>query len=125
MASTLGWRKRRTLRGGGRPPRNGWLAALSGSKDGRSRQSVVRVVYVEQCRAIDLSDRISDRLVSAVVMRFGSKSELIERMANLAGRPFYAGIEGSGTLETRDIEVREFDGPLRWIPRLSGSAHSG
>src|SRR5271168_3357996 len=123
MASTLGWW--RTLRGGGRPPRDGRLAALTGSKDDRRRLSVVRVEYVEQCRAIDRGDGIRDRLVNAVVMRFGSKVGLFERLANLAGRPFYTGIERSGTLGIRDIEVREFDGPLRRIRRLNGSAHSG
>src|SRR6202021_4338873 len=95
----------------------------AGSKDGGCRLTFVRLVCVEQCRLVDLGDRIRDRFVhTGTHPRFGTQVAPVQRKANLARRPFDAGIEGSRTLRNGDVQVRVFDSRLRRI-RLSRRAH--
>ena len=95
----MGWHTRRTLRGGGRPPRSWRLAGLSGGKDDRCRLTVVRVVCVEQRRFTNLRNRIGDCFVhTGTHPRFGTQPVAVERKAYLAGGPLDADIEGSRTL---------------------------
>lgn len=101
-----------------RPPAGRRVAfgLAAGGKDDPYRLTVVPVVCVEQCRLVDLGDRIGDRFVhTSIHLAFGAQVTRIDMGANLARRPLDAAIEGSRPLGIRDVKICEFDSDLRWI----------